>query len=352
MRILFISNYFPPFHIGGYEELCAEVAVGLANRGRKITVLTTHPYQQAKAGDQQSFNKINIHRVLEPEVPLTPIYASLSFFLDYQHRTSKNTSILDNLIQTSRPGLIFVWGGWNLPRDLFAKLEADISPPTVFYFADLWPTLPSAYQLHWQSPARRKTTYLIKRFLGRIALKKLQTSPNAQKLHVKNAICVSEFICRELINKNIFNKGKIIHNGIHLNSFPLKPLQQIKLQSPPQLLFTGRIVKEKGIETAIKTIAALKQHGHKTELTLIGSIEPTYSNRLQELSRQLSIEKQIHFHGYIPRKEIPITIREFDILLSPSNINEALPRNIQEAMATGLVAIGSKIGGIPEIISE
>ncbi|TMC57253.1 MAG: glycosyl transferase family 1, partial [Chloroflexi bacterium] len=41
MRLLFLSNFYPPHHFGGYEELCAEVAEGLRARGHTVAVLTS-----------------------------------------------------------------------------------------------------------------------------------------------------------------------------------------------------------------------------------------------------------------------------------------------------------------------
>ena len=42
MNILFLSNFYPPNVFGGYERLCFDVAVGLADKGHKITVLTSN----------------------------------------------------------------------------------------------------------------------------------------------------------------------------------------------------------------------------------------------------------------------------------------------------------------------
>ena len=42
MRILFVSNLFPPFGRGGYEQWCEEVAHALAARGHSMAVLTSN----------------------------------------------------------------------------------------------------------------------------------------------------------------------------------------------------------------------------------------------------------------------------------------------------------------------
>jgi len=41
LRILFVSNYYPPYEVGGYEQLCRDVAMRLAERGHQIQGLTS-----------------------------------------------------------------------------------------------------------------------------------------------------------------------------------------------------------------------------------------------------------------------------------------------------------------------
>jgi hypothetical protein len=36
MRLLFLSNLYPPYEIGGYEQWCQEVAVRLRERGQQF----------------------------------------------------------------------------------------------------------------------------------------------------------------------------------------------------------------------------------------------------------------------------------------------------------------------------
>ena len=40
MKLLFVSNQFPPDSRGGYENLCKEVATAFVDRGHEIAVVT------------------------------------------------------------------------------------------------------------------------------------------------------------------------------------------------------------------------------------------------------------------------------------------------------------------------
>jgi hypothetical protein len=41
MRLLFLSNFFPPVCLGGYEEWCQEVALAFLSKGHEVKVLTS-----------------------------------------------------------------------------------------------------------------------------------------------------------------------------------------------------------------------------------------------------------------------------------------------------------------------
>ena len=61
MKILFLSNLYPPHVIGGYETLCMEAVEGLAKRGHEVSVLTS------TYGYDREITEGNIYRLLSLE---------------------------------------------------------------------------------------------------------------------------------------------------------------------------------------------------------------------------------------------------------------------------------------------
>ena len=49
MRILFVSSQYPPYELGGYEQLCYEVKEELVSRGHEVRVLTSRYGVKSKA---------------------------------------------------------------------------------------------------------------------------------------------------------------------------------------------------------------------------------------------------------------------------------------------------------------
>ena len=121
MRILFVSNYYPPYEVGGYEQLCRDVALRLIERGHQIQILTSD-----RGAHNVGFSPDpNIHRLLR----LVPDYeaklgAGLQFFLTRRRDETHNLQSLRSVIQHFDPDVIFIWNLYGLPKAIALEAEA------------------------------------------------------------------------------------------------------------------------------------------------------------------------------------------------------------------------------------
>lgn len=106
----------------------------------------------------------------------------------------------------------------------------------------------------------------------------------------------------------------------------------------------------KGHYELIKVMFNLKNLGYKHRLTFIGG--GTLLNEFKNLSSELELDELIEFAGHISNSsEIAEKLKASDLFILPT-LTEGLPRVLLEAMATGLPCIATKVGGIPELLSE
>ncbi|HGN1707478.1 TPA: glycosyltransferase [Providencia rettgeri] len=107
--------------------------------------------------------------------------------------------------------------------------------------------------------------------------------------------------------------------------------------------------KYKGLDVAIKALAAVNWGETKFELRILGKGEPSI---YIELAKELGIDSCIHFYNPLPSgKPVLDWLDEIDIYIQPSLI-EGLPRSLIEAMSRGCISLGSDAGGIPELLDS
>ena len=157
-------------------------------------------------------------------------------------------------------------------------------------------------------------------------------------LNLVDAITVNSKEGYDYYTKMGFNVVQI-PNAIDLNIIPKKSTKQFK----NQLIFAGRLSKEKGIEILLETASQLPNNYH---LLIAGS------GPLEEKVRKLSDEKtNLHYLGYQSKQNMLSLIRGSDLLIQPS-LEEGISSTLLEAMACGTCVLGSDIEGISEVIEN
>lgn len=107
-------------------------------------------------------------------------------------------------------------------------------------------------------------------------------------------------------------------------------------------------MKYKGHKYVFEALSKLKKLGKNYKYYLIGNGDQSY---LKKYAQKLKIEDNIFFLGSLPHNEVFNKLEEMDIYIQPS-LQEGLPRALIEAMSVGMPAIGSDVGGIPELIDK
>ena len=129
----------------------------------------------------------------------------------------------------------------------------------------------------------------------------------------------------------------------------LKKISNLDGHSIIKIGLIGSInVKYKGHETAIKAISRLKDK-YNVELHFLGTGE---KENFSDLVDKLNVRNNVYFDGTLPSGE-PVYdwIDNLDIYIIPS-LTEGLPRSLVEAMSRACPCIGTKVGGIIELLPK
>lgn len=115
------------------------------------------------------------------------------------------------------------------------------------------------------------------------------------------------------------------------------------------LLTVGHLdVGFKGQKYVIKALPKLNEEGVMCTFYMIGAGDGTY---LERLARDYGVSKQVVFLGRKTREEVLEYMDSCDVYLQPS-LQEGLPRSVAEAMSRAMPCVGSRTGGIPEMLDD
>jgi glycogen(starch) synthase len=347
MRILVLSNFFPPARPGGYTQWCQEVSERLAARGHTLAVLTSrHELAKAPAGEQSIYRRLHLEGDLA-------YYQPRHFFTHWKKQHRENLAILEQIITEFAPDLLFVWGMWALSKALPARAEQLLPRRVVYYLSDYWPNAADMHTTYWQIPARHAFMQPLKRMIGTLALSMLAHEGQANP-KFEQGMCVSARARDLLVQAGLpVPQARIVHGGTDVERFPAVR-NRPNGRGPLKLLYAGQLVEHKGARTAVEAMAILVyQLGiDQISLTLVGSGHPNYEAILRDLVKRERLAEHVTFQGQVSKDNMPGLLQQFDVLVFPSIYEEPLARVTQEAMASGLVVVGTTTGGTPEILQD
>jgi len=350
MRILFLSNYFPPYALGGYEQWCAELAEKFRRRGHHVEIVTSLPPADR---DPSREEELPAHRSLHLEVEGGLIAASIRFLFSRRRLLQSNLQVLEGIIHSFQPQVALVWGMWNLSRGLPALLERQLADRVVYLICDYWPILPDPFEQHFQHPARNPALGFGKRLVYRLLFRFLPAPPQTV-LRLTHPVCISTAVREKLVSAGLpFQHARVVHGGTHAADYAAAGRSRRRQPGRHRLLYAGRIRADKGVTTILRAIARLGSPLQKRlSLDVLGSGEPGFLAELRALVVQERLEGIVRFLPAIPQEEMPVVMAGYDALIFPSEWEEPFSRIILEAMASGMLVIGTLTGGTAEILED
>ena len=144
----------------------------------------------------------------------------------------------------------------------------------------------------------------------------------------------------------------VIPMGVDLRRFCLVKDETIRRELEIQgefLLFVGRLVEEKGPLHILKAMPRILEVFPKAALVLVGG--GTQRAKLEQATRELGITGSVRFVGRLPHQRLSRYYSAADVFVGPSLV-EGLGIVFLEAAASGLAIVGSRVGGVSDILID
>jgi glycosyltransferase involved in cell wall biosynthesis len=122
------------------------------------------------------------------------------------------------------------------------------------------------------------------------------------------------------------------------------------LPERPRLLFAGRLSREKGVDVLLRALPRVAAAHPEVELVVAG--DGPERLRLEELARDLGVAKRVCFTGRLAPGQLDQVYRAATLCVLPTLWMENCPVVVLEAFAHGRGVVATRIGGVPELVTE
>jgi colanic acid/amylovoran biosynthesis glycosyltransferase len=169
---------------------------------------------------------------------------------------------------------------------------------------------------------------------------------------VDHVTAVSDLLAGRLRDLGFTGNIEVIPAGVQLDRFVFRPPNGDTRD--PRLLFVGRLVPCKGLDTLIAALPGILERSPRAELDVIGDGE--LRREAERLAGELGVRDHIRFHGSQSHVQVARAMHDADVLVAPSRRSsdgeeEGSPVAPKEALATGVPVVATAVGGMPDIVA-
>lgn len=337
MKLLAVTNLYPPQELGGYGRSIADFVWGLQQRGHTLHVLSSDaPYLGPGTATGPSGEPVHrqLHLLGTYEGGVKPL-------LDRQRCeeiTAANQRAIADLWRTQGPFDGALVGNLDLlGLDLLGALLRD-SRRVIHHIGFVNPPFPPEH---------------------------LPRSPAYQLVGASAAVSTS------LQQAGLHRQGgpiPVVYPGVRCDLFGLnatgRPLpppldgsgvpQRLGTASHPlRVCFAGLLMGSKGAHTLVDALVQLKQSGVVVQGHIAGgAFQQGYKEHLQRALRENGLDEDVRFVGQLQRSGLARFFRLHHVCVFPSIHPEAFGIVGAEAMASGLALVSSGVGGACELFED
>lgn len=337
MRILTISNMYPPHHYGGYELSCRDVMHRLEGGGHSVTVLTTS-MRVPGAADDLGEDPRKVRRELgfywSDHVLQSPSIARRALI------ERANQRALGRAMRDVRPEVVSVWNMGAMSLSLLTTLVSS-GVPLVYNICDDWLDYGRSLDAWSRVFASRPR-------LGGLASRVTGLPTSVPALGATGTFCfVSERTRQHAVEHtgDRFDRSTIVYSGIDRRDFPRIEAGPVRDWSW-RLLCVGRIDERKGFDTVIRALPLLPP---EATLEVLGQGEAEELARLERVASELGVSARVSF-GSCDRAGLAARYANAGAFVFPSIWDEPFGLVPVEAMACATPVVATGRGGSAEFL--
>jgi glycosyltransferase involved in cell wall biosynthesis len=368
MKILALTNLYPPHLAGTFDHRCQKVADALRMRGHTVSILTSNYGLRTEQRDEQAQRRLLLNGAFGQ--PLVTSYLRLKSLELHNNR------VLTEALEEFEPELVHVFSLHGLSKSLLFTLR-HAKVPVVYDVHDHWLSADvreDPWLRFWSSPSlpllqqSSRTALEMSGERGRLD----QTAPTRVKRgYDRQPVLFAEgkdlaavepdsiagfqfdhiYFCSQALKSLTEQIGFCVrHAQVIYPGIAATCVGAVKPPGSPmtKFLIVCRLVAESGVLTALKALKMVRPAGIKINLSIYGRGESSFVAELRSfaVANQLPVEFLAVSNS---ANDLPAVYKQHDVLLHPPEWAEPFPFTPLEAMGCGLPVIASTPGGAEEL---
>lgn len=330
MKILAVSNFFPPDVVGGYEIGCRNILCALSQHAEVHVATSRSPVHPRSAEDAPG---VSVHAVFEPCSYYAPAATSQVGTFQTERAfggyKTANLLALEDLIGSVQPDLIYLFNIMGLGPVGILELCVESGLPVVCHLMD-----------HWD---------------GVVAASSRNVDMRCNWARAKSrcaAIACSAATLESNSEIGVFRNHIVLPGGVR---FPEGLPERRTSAGPSRFLYFGQLHRGKGVHKIIRAFQQARKaigEGEAT-LTIIGKGEAPYITEIQRLAAtDTSCASSIHFLPYMQRDRLMEEISAFDLSFCPLLPVEPFGYAAVESVSRGLPVVITREMPLYEFVRE
>lgn len=327
MKILYLTQLYPPMLYGGGEYIFAKWAEEFARRGDEVSVITQ---KIAGTSSFERLNGVNVHRI-KPEIEYNGALYNIGI--------KQNLGFLFNAIRRTRelvPEFDVIHSNTFTPT-LAAEAVARISRrPHLATIHDVYIHTDKRFWKNWFS--QNESSYftkiagcLIEKMVLHLPVTMVHTVSHTSKTDLVKAGIPASKIC-------------IIPNGISYNEY-----KSANEKTSLQIAYVGRLVFYKNLDTVIKAFRSVCDQKPSAKFIIAG--RGPYEQKLKDLSVELGLQENVLFPGRITNQEKADLLSGSQLMIQPS-ITEGFGITVIESFCCHTPVLSSNVMPLPELVLD
>lgn len=339
MKICIIAGLYKKHIVGGGEIYVQKIAEKLSNNN-EVVIITTSPDASLKPTFEMDGNikvytfrpLLSIYGVSSVESLSKILQAIISTIVDIWNPHSY--MVIKDILKKERPDVIHTNNIGHVSTSTFSAIKS-VKIPCIhtchsYQLLSIWPSL-----FNYRKREIIENFNIFDR--SYIGIKRYLTKS------VDTVTAPSKFVLDIHLKYGFFRDAEhiVLPLGIELDD-----IERVeKNYETIDILYVGRLVSTKGVQILINAFKHLRYEN--VRLHILGK-----GPDAEEFKKIARSDQRIKFYGFVPDDELVQLYQKANVVVVPSIWYDNSPVVIYESFKHGTPVIGSKIGGVPELVED